>query len=63
LIGFRFPYKIHYAALRSGEQQQALELFLNQHAMLGSTSMSQPRLWSFADGIWQDMTKSALPWY
>ena len=39
--------------------ETAIELFLNQHAMVHSTEMA-PSPFSFADEIWQDMDEQAL---
>ncbi len=47
-------------ALRSGDHQQAIELFLKQHAMVHSARLARPRLWSFEDEIWQDATEEII---
>jgi hypothetical protein len=51
---------LRHALLRSADHQQALELFLSQHAMVHSAAMSQSSLWSFADEIWGDLTAEAI---
>lgn len=43
-----------------GNHQQAIELFLQQHAMVHSGLMSQSGLWSFADEIWEELNKDAV---
>ena len=48
---------LRYALLRSEDHQQALELFLSQHAMVHSAVVSRSGLWSFADEIWEDLTE------
>lgn len=40
------------------EQQNAIPLFLDQHAMLHAAEISGTALWSFADEVWQDMTEA-----
>jgi hypothetical protein len=35
----------------------AIELFLNQHAIVHSAKMSHSKLWSFEDEIWQDLAE------
>ena len=41
--------------MRFNQHDQAIELFLNQHAMLHSQRMAQTELWSFEDEILNDM--------
>ena len=43
-------------ALSAGDDQKAVELFLNQHAMVHSQRMSKLELWSFEDEILTGMT-------
>lgn len=38
-------------------QQNAIDLFLNQHAMLHAAEMSDTQLWSFADEVWHDLSE------
>jgi hypothetical protein len=51
---------LRHALLRSADHQQALELFLSQHAMVHSAAMSGSGLWSFADEIWKDLTEQGV---
>ncbi|UCG26270.1 MAG: DinB family protein [Chloroflexota bacterium] len=43
-----------------GRHQEAIQLFLDQHAMVHSEKMSQSGLWSFADEILDDMTEEQV---
>lgn len=45
---------------RPGEHQQAVALFLTQHAMLHAAEMSQTGLWSFEDEVWDGLPAEAL---
>jgi hypothetical protein len=40
---------------KSVEHQQAIELFLSQHAMVHSAAMSGSGLWSFEDEVWRGL--------
>jgi hypothetical protein len=51
---------LRQALQNPSEHHKALELFLIQHAMVHSTSVSQLGLWSFADEVWQDMNEEAI---
>ena len=42
--------------LVKGDRDQAIELFLNQHAMVHSAKASERKLWSFEDELLSDMT-------
>ena len=39
--------EMQYALERSGDHVMAVKLFLSQHAMVHSASMSESSLWSF----------------
>lgn len=43
--------------MKFNQHDQAIELFLNQHAMLHSARVSQTDLWSFEDAVLNDMTE------
>ena len=43
-----------------GQHQQAIALFLTQHAMLHAAEMSQSGLWSFEDEVWEGLPAEAL---
>ena len=43
-----------------GEHQQAIDLFLTQHAMLHAAEMSRSGLWSFEDEVWDGLSAEAL---
>lgn len=47
-------------ALSANDHQKAIELFLNQHAMVHSGKMSKTKLWSFEDEILNDMTEEQI---
>jgi DinB family protein len=47
-------------ALAANDPQKAVELFLDQHAMVHSRKMSKTKLWSFEDEILNDMTDEAI---
>ena len=47
-------------ALTANDQERASELFLSQHAMLHSVSISKSKLWSFEDEILNDMTEDQI---
>ena len=40
--------------------QEAIELFLSQHAMVHSAKMARSKLWSFEDEVFQNMTEDAI---
>ena len=42
--------------LAKGDREAAIELFLNQHAMVHSAKVSKLKLWSFEDELLNDMT-------
>ncbi|NIM95820.1 MAG: DinB family protein [Anaerolineales bacterium] len=42
------------------QHDEAIEMFLNQHAMLHSSEMSQSRIWSFEDEIFNDVTEEQI---
>jgi hypothetical protein len=44
--------------MRFDQHDKAIELFLNQHAMLHSAKMAQTELWSFEDAVLNDMTEA-----
>jgi hypothetical protein len=48
------------ALSRSGDHQEAVKLFLSQHAMVHSAAMTQSGLWSFEDELWQGMTEERI---
>jgi hypothetical protein len=43
--------------MKFNQHNRAIELFLNQHAMLHSARVSQTDLWSFEDAVLNDMTE------
>lgn len=45
---------------RPGHHQEAIQLFLRQHAMVHSTRMSNSGLWSFEDEVLQGLSDAAL---
>ncbi len=47
--------ELQQALLKPLDHQQAVELFLCQHAAVHSAAMSGRSLWSFEDDIWQDV--------
>jgi hypothetical protein len=47
-------------ALAGADPQQAIELFLNQHAMVHSSSVAKSKLWSFEDEVLRDMTEEQI---
>jgi hypothetical protein len=44
----------------SNQHDEAIALFLSQHAMLHSAKMAQAELWSFEDAILDDMTEEQI---
>jgi hypothetical protein len=46
--------------LDSKQREQAIQLFLNQHAMLHSAKMSQTETWSFEDEVLANMTDEQM---
>ncbi len=51
--------ELRRALSRPAEHVKAIELFLSQHAMVHTAEMSQSRLWSFEDEIWQGLSHAA----
>jgi hypothetical protein len=47
-------------ALASGNHQKAIDLLLDQHAMLHSAKIARTRLWSYEDELFEDATESTL---
>lgn len=47
-------------ALSTGNYQEAIELFLNQHAMVHSQRISKSELWSFEDEVLTGMTEEQI---
>ncbi len=47
-------------ALRAGDRDNAIELFLNQHAMVHSAKMAKSGLWSFEDEILNGLTDGQI---
>lgn len=47
-------------ALSSGDREKAIELFLNQHAMVHSAKMAKSGLWSFEDEILNGLTDDQI---
>ncbi len=45
-------------ALAANDCQEAIELFLVQHAMVHSAKISKPKLWSFEDEILSDLAEA-----
>jgi hypothetical protein len=45
---------------RSEQYDEAIQLFLSQHAMLHSAAMAQTEPWSFEDEILDDMTEEQI---
>jgi hypothetical protein len=43
---------------RFDQHDEAIKLFLNQHAMLHSAKVAQTELWSFEDAVLNDMTEA-----
>ena len=52
--------EMQYALQRSGDHVMAVKLFLSQHAMVHSASMSESSLWSFEDEVVQGMTEEGI---
>lgn len=46
-------------ALGGSNHEQAVDLFLRQHAMLHCAEMAGAGLWSFADEVWQDLSEES----
>ena len=44
----------------TGQREQAIELFLQQHAMLHSAKMANTGLWSFEDEVLQNLTNEQI---
>jgi len=47
-------------ALASGNSEQAIELFLSQHAMVHSSKMARTGLWSFEDEVLNGLTDQQI---
>jgi hypothetical protein len=47
-------------ALASGNHQKAIDLLLDQHAMLHSAKIARTRLWSYEDELFEGATESTL---
>ncbi len=47
-------------ALASGNHQKAIDLFLDQHAVLHSAKIARAKSWSYEDEIFEDATESTL---
>jgi hypothetical protein len=47
-------------ALSTGDHGKAIELFLNQHAMVHSAKVSKTKLWSFEDEVLNDTTEAQI---
>ena len=47
-------------ALAAGDRENAIELFLDQHAMVHSARVSRSKLWSFEDELLDDMTDDEI---
>ncbi|HEY5731669.1 MAG TPA: hypothetical protein VIS72_16590, partial [Anaerolineales bacterium] len=47
-------------ALASGDHEKAIELFLNQHAMVHSSKMAKSGQWSFEDEILHGLTNDQI---
>jgi hypothetical protein len=52
--------KLQRALLRPAGHQQALDLFLSQHALVHSARLARTGLGSFEDEVWQDMPAGDL---
>lgn len=46
--------------MKPDQHARAIELFLNQHAMLHSSDMEQTTMWSFEDEVLQDMSTEQI---
>jgi hypothetical protein len=46
--------------LLANDHQEAIELFMNQHAMVHSATMSKAKLWSFEDEVLQGLTNDQM---
>jgi len=52
---------LRQALAQRGQQVQALDLFLSQHAQVHTAAIApQSGLWSFADEVWQGLDEAAL---
>jgi hypothetical protein len=47
-------------ALSKGDRDTAIELFLDQHAMIHSAKVSKSKLWSFEDELLDDLTEAEI---
>jgi hypothetical protein len=52
--------RLQRALARPSDHQEAIELFLSQHAMVHSAKVSRSGLWSFEDEIWQGLDEADL---
>jgi hypothetical protein len=50
---------LRQALTHAAEHHRAIDLFLNQHAMVHSSAVSASGLWSFEDEVWQDLDDEA----
>lgn len=49
-------------ALAANDHQKAIELFLEQHAVLHAGKMARTKLWSFEDEVLCDLTEDQIRW-
>lgn len=47
-------------ALATNDHQKAIEIFLDQHAMVHSAKMTESKLWSFEDEVLNEMTEAEM---
>ena len=52
--------ELRHVIMRPDQHDQAIRLFLRQHAMLHSVKMAQRDLWSFEDDVLNDMTEEQV---
>lgn len=52
--------KLRNIILQSNRHEEAIKLFLNQHAMVHSKTLTKTELWSFEDELWKDMTEDVF---
>ena len=50
---------LRQALRKPADHQRAVELFLDQHAMVHTARLSAAGLWSFADEVWQGLDETA----
>jgi hypothetical protein len=51
--------KLH-RALATNDHEKAIEIFLDQHAMVHSAKMTESKLWSFEDEVLNEMTEAEI---